>query len=396
MWRGIMKSISKIIIVSICILFLLQFSVDKVYSGWFKHYGGTTDDQCRSIQQTSGGGIIVAGITISYTYGGYDFAIYKLDSSGNKVWFKHYGGTQYDYGRSIQQTSDGGYIVAGSTNSYTHGSGDFAIYRLDSSGNKIWFKHYGGAQDDHGYSIQQTSDGGYIVAGYTNSYTHGINDFAIYKLNSSGNKVWFKHYGGTNDEYGYSIHQTLDGGYIVAGETQSYTYGGRDLAIYKLDSSGNKLWFKHYGGTNDDSAYSIQQTSDGGYVVAGYTNSYTYGNDDFAVYKLDSNGNKVWFKHYGGTSHDYAKSIEQTSDMGYIVAGYTESYTFGSNDFSIYKLNSSGNKVWFKHYGGTQDDRANSIQQTSDGGYIVGGLTQSYTNGYIDFAIYKLDSNGDK
>jgi len=170
-----MKIIFKICFAFICILFLMQFSTVKLYP-WFKHYGGTQRDLGASIQQTSDGGYIVAGYTESYTYGGDDFAIYRLDSSGNKVWFKHYGGISDDWGYSIQQTSDGGYVVAGGAESYSYGGGDFAIYKLNSSGNKVWFKHYGGASWDEAYSIQQTSDGGYIVAGYTSSFAHGGSD----------------------------------------------------------------------------------------------------------------------------------------------------------------------------------------------------------------------------
>jgi len=393
-----MKMSSKFFVIFILLLFLCFFSSDNVFPGWFRHYGGTGSDYSCSIHQSSAGRYIVGGDTNSYTYGGYDFAIYKLNSSGNKVWFKHYGGASNDYCSEIQLITggSGGYVMAGSTSSYTHGLSDFAIYRLNSSGNKVWFKHYGGTHIDVAHSIQPTSDGGFIVAGKTESFSHGDNDFAIYKLYSSGNKDWFKHYGGSNIDIAYSIRQTSDGGYIVAGKTTSYTYGGYDFAIYKLNSNGNKVWFKHYGGTENDYALSIQQTSDGGYIVAGDTNSYTYGSYDFAIYKLNSIGNKVWFKHYGGSNDDIGRSIQQTSDGGYIVSGYTESYSYGNDDFAIYKLNSSGNKVWFKHYGGSNDDIARSIQQTSEGGYIVSGFTYSYSYGSNDFAIYKLDSNGNK
>jgi len=386
-----MKSFFKILLIFIFVVLLVYPNVAQT---WFRHYGGFSSDIARSIQQTSDGGYIVAGQTDSYTYGNSDFAIYRLDSNGNKIWFKHYGGTSLDSAYSIQQTSDGGYIVAGQTESYTHGGTDFAIYKLNSSGNKVWFKHYGGASSERAYSIQQTSDGGYIVAGYTGSFTHGNNDFAIYKLNSSGNNIWFKHYGGANNDDAHSIQQTSDGGYIVAGYTGSFTHGNNDFAIYKLNSSGNKIWFKHYGGIGDDNGLSIQQTSSGGFVVAGHTYSYTHGGYDFGIYKLDSSGNQVWFKNYGGINNDHGSSIQQTSDGGYIVAGETWSYTYGSNDFAIYKLNSSGNKVWFKHYGGTSSDKANLIQQTTDGGYVVAGDTWSYSYGNNDFAIYKLDSNG--
>jgi len=391
-----MKISSKLFFISIVLLFLCLFSADKVFPGWFKHYGGTQEDSAWSIQQTSDGGYIVAGSTYSYSHGSYDFAIYRLNSSGNKNWFKHYGGTAIDKANSIQQTSDGGYVVSGYTESFTNGNADFAIYRLDSNGNKLWFKHYGGTNDDFGHTVQQTSDGGYVIAGTTDSYTYGIYDIAIYKLNSSGNKVWFRHYGGTSGDHGYSIQQTSDGGCIVAGRTYSYSHGSYDFAIYKLNSNGNKVWFKHYGGSGNDETYSIQQTSDGGYIVGGSTKSYTYGDFDFAIYKLDSSGDKVWFRHYGGTGIDKGWCIQQTSGGGYIVAGHTESYTYGNEDFVIYKLNSNGNKVWFKHYGGTGNERAYSIKQTSEGGYIVAGATNSYTHGGYDFAIYKLNSDGNK
>jgi len=393
-----MKIISKIFSVFIAIFVSLQFSAVSIYPGWFKHYGGTSIDVGQSIQQNSDGTYILAGYTSSFSFGGYDFAIYKLNSSGNKVWFKHYGGAMDERAYSIQRTSDGGYIVAGNTGSFTYGGADIAVYKLNSLGNKVWFKHYGGTSGDAAYSVQQTSDGGYILCGYTLSYSHGLEDFAIYKLDSSGTKVWFKHYGGSNHDIGESIQQTSDGGYIVAGHTYSYSYGLYDFAVYKLDSNGDKQWFKHYGGTSHDEAYSIQQTSEGGYIVAGHTESFTYGQEDFAIYKLNSSGSKVWFKHYGGTGEDKANSIQQTSDGGYIVAGSTTSYSFGGgcSDFAIYKLNSSGNKVWFKHYGGTSGESGYSIQQTSEGGYIVAGTTNSYTYGSNDVAVYKLDSNGNK
>jgi len=350
-------------------------------------------------------GYIVAGYSSSFCTGtpgtDSDFVIYKLNKlDGSKIWKTTYGGTNIDSANSIQQTSDGGYIVAGSTESYTYGNSDMAIYKLNSDGNKVWFQHYGGTNADVAYSIQQTSDGGYIVAGSTESYTYGNSDMAIYKLDGSGDKIWFLHYGGTNADAAYSIQQTSDGGYIVAGSTESYAYGNSDFAIYKLNSNGNKVWFKYYGGTNADAAYSIQQTSDGGYIVAGSTESYTYGNSDIAIYKLNSNGNKVWFKHYGGTNADAVYSIQQTSDSGYIVAGSTESYTFGSSDYAIYKLDNSGNKVWFNHFGGTFADTGYSIQQTSDEGYFIVGESYSYCHGTpgvdCNVMVYKLSSSGVK
>ncbi|ACK42564.1 lipoprotein [Dictyoglomus turgidum] len=359
---------------------------------WQKTYGGSSSDYAYSIQQTSDGGYIVAGYTWSFGAGNRDFYIIKLDSNGNKVWEKTYGGSNDDWARSIQQTSDGGYIVVGGTYSFGAGYADFYIIKLDSNGDKVWEKTYGGSENDVARSIQQTSDGGYIVAGGTSSFGAG-GDFYIIKLDSNGNKVWEKTYGGSDDDWASSIQQTSDGGYIVAGGTYSFGAGSADFYIIKLDSNGDKVWEKTYGGSSWDRASSIQQTTDGGYIVAGYTNSFGAGNGDFYIIKLDSNGDKVWEKTYGGSSYDEAYSIQQTSDGGYIVAGYTESFGAGYSDFYIIKLDSNGDKVWEKTYGGSNDDEASSIQQTTDGGYIVAGGTYSFGAGG-DFYIIKTDSEG--
>ncbi len=360
---------------------------------WLKTYGGTNEDFAYSISQTSDGGYIVAGYTYSYGSGYSDFLILKLDSSGNVVWSKTYGGTNYDGAFSISQTSDGGYIVAGETWSYGSGGSDFLILKLDSSGNRQWSRTYGGSNSDIAQSISQTSDGGYIVAGSTWSYGSGYYDFLILKLDSLGNRQWSRTYGGSNHDIAQSISQTSDGGYIVTGYTSSYGSGYSDFLILKLDSSGNHQWSRTYGGSNSDFARSISQTSDGGYIVAGDTRSYGSGGFDFLILKLDSSGNRQWSRTYGGSNDDVPYSISQTSDGGYIVAGDTRSYGSGGSDFLILKLDSSGNVVWSKTYGETNYDGAYSISQTSDGGYIVAGQTSGYV-GYKGFLILKLDSSG--
>jgi uncharacterized delta-60 repeat protein len=301
------------------------------------------------------------------------------------------GGTNGDYANSIQQTSDGGYIVAGGTNSFGAG-GDILIIKLDSSGNIQWSRAIGGTDDDYANSIQQTSDGGYIVAGYTYSFGAGSYDFLIIKLNSSGNIQWSRAIGGTGYDEALSIQQTSDGGYIVAGYTNSFGAGRFDALIIKLNSSGNIQWSRAIGGTNGDYANSIQQTSDGGYIVAGGTNSFGTGGD-ILIIKLNSSGNIQWSRAIGGANNDDAVSIQQTSDGGYIVAGWTNSFGAGGHDSLIIKLNSSGNIQWSRAIGGANNDDAVSIQQTSDGGYIVAGSTNSFGTGF-DFFIIKLDFSG--
>ena len=319
-------------------------------------------------------------------------SIYQTNSN---VWLKTFGGTNDDRNALIQQTSDGGYIIGASTASFGAGNNDALIIKLDSSGNISWSKTIGGANNDYIYSIQQTSDGGYIIGGGTASFGAGNDDALIVKLDSSGNISWSKTIGGTNYDYIYSIQQTSDGGYIIGGSTRSFGAGNYDALIVKLDSSGNISWSKTIGGGSNEEAYSIQQTSDGGYIVGGFTISFGAGLSDALIVKLNSLGSISWSKTIGGGNYDAIFSIQQTSDGGYIAGGPTASFGAGSYDFLITKLDSSGNISWSKTIGGTNDDVFNDfIQQTSDGGYLVGGVTNSFGAGNEDALIAKLDSSG--
>ena len=359
---------------------------------WQKVFGGSNDDRAYSIQQTSDGGYIVAGYTWSSS-NREEVYILKLDANGNKVWEKTFGGSYDDRAYCIQQTSDGGYIVAGYTSSAGVGSYDVYILKLDTNGNEVWSKTFGGSSDDLAYFIQQTSDGGYVVAGYTWSSSKW-EDVYILKLDANGNKVWEKTFGGSDNDGAYSVQQTNDGGYVAAGYTKSFGSGWYDAYVLKLDENGNNVWEKTFGGNSWDEACSIQQTSDGGYIVAGYTSSFGSGSYDVYILKLDTSGNEVWSKTFGESSDDLAWSIQQTSDGGYIVAGYTKSFGAGGEDVYILKLDAVGNKVWEKILGGSYDERAYCIQQTSDGGYIVAGYTSPFGAGNYDVYIIKMDANG--
>ncbi|MBO8140214.1 MAG: T9SS C-terminal target domain-containing protein [Thermosipho sp. (in: Bacteria)] len=399
---------------------------------WQKTLGGSNGDEAYSIQQTSDGGYIVAGTTysnngdVSGNHGGRDFWIVKLDDDGNIKWQKALGGSNNELAYSIQQTSDGGYIVAGNTNSNdgdvsgNHGNFDYWVIKLDNSGNIEWQKALGGSDYEYARSIQQTNDGGYIVAGTAYSNDGDVtgnnvgNCYWVVKLDSNGNIEWQKALGGSSGDWADSIQQTSDGGYIVAGYTYSNdgdvsgNHGERDFWIVKLDKNGNIEWQKALGGSSGDWAHSIRQTSDGGYIVAGYTYSNdgdvsgNHGERDFWIVKLDNNGNIVWQKTLGGSQWDEAYSVQQTSDRGYIVAGITWSNdgdvsgNHGGDDYWVVKLDTNGNIVWQKTLGGSRYETASSIQQTSDGGYIVAGYTDS-NDGYVsgnhgsrDYWVVKL------
>jgi len=378
--------------------------VDVIFSSasaaattWAKIFGGTESDEPYSIQQTSDGGYIVTGYTISYGAGSDDIWVLKLDSAGSQIWAKTFGGAGSENASSVQQTTDGGYIVAGYTTSYGAGGGDIWMLKLNSSGNQVWAQTFGGTQTDAASSVQQTTDGGYIVAGYTTSYGAGGGDIWVLKLDSSGNQMWAQTFGGTGTDAASSVQQTPDGGYIVAGDTYSYGAGVSDIWVLKLDSFGNQTWAQLFGGTESDQAHSVKLTPDGGYIVAGVTSSYGAGGADVWVLKLDSTGSQVWAKTFGGTGNDGATCAGLTADAGYVTSGFTNSYGAGSDDFWVLKLDSAGSQVWARTFGGADIDwpRGNScIQQTADGGYITAGFTHSYGAGSSDIWVLKLDSSG--
>jgi hypothetical protein len=356
-----------------------------------KTYGGTMEDYGFSVQQTSDGGYIVAGATGSFVAESADIFLLKTDANGNISWAKTYGGTDDDIAYSVQQTSDGGYIVAGETNSFRAGIYDIFLIKTDANGNIQWAKTYGGTSDIYASSVQQTSDGGYIVAGGTLSF--GVGGAFLAKTDANGNIQWAKTYGGTRTDGAYSVQQTSDGGYIVAGWTWSFGADSADILLIKTDANGNVQWAKTYGGTGWDVARSVQQTSDGGYIVAGGTSSFGAGGDIFLI-KTDANGNIIWAKTYGGIYGDIAYSVQQTSDGGYIVAGWTRSFGAGSWNIFLIKTDANGNIIWAKTYGGIYGNIAYSVQQTSDGGYIVAGYGWSFGTGSGDIFLIKTDANG--
>ena len=358
---------------------------------WSKTFGGTNNDYGYFAQQTTDGGYIFAGCTMSYGAGNYDAWLVKTDSQGNKQWDKTFGGTGEDTATlSVQQTADGGYIFVGWTGSYGAGGDDFWLVKTDSNGNEQWNKTFGGGDFDYAYSVQQTADGGYILAGVTHSYGVGGDDMWLVKTDSNGNEQWNKTFGGPGEERAHSVQQTADCGFILAGYTKSYGAGDDDIWLVKTDSNGNEQWNKTFGGTNRELAFSVQQTADGGYVLAGLTESYGAGNYDAWLVKTDSEGKEQWDKTFGGTGYDYAHSVQQTSDGDYIFVGWTGWYGAGPYDFWLVKTDSNGNKEWDKTFGGTDDDKAYSVQQTADSGYIIAGYTRSYGAGFYDFWLIKV------
>ncbi len=360
-----------------------------------KTYGGSEEDNGFSIRQTSDGGFIISGSTESYGAGDIDVWLIKTDSYGNKQWDNTFGGSNIDWANSVLQTSDGGYIIGGCTWSYGAGLSDVWLIKTDSSGNYQWDKTFGGSDYDWGREVQQTSDSGYIITGGTYSYGAGYIDVWLIKTDSSGNKQWDKTFGGSDLDEGSSVQQTSDNGYIIVGFSDSYGVGDIDALLIKTDSSGDFQWGWAYpGGSDNDYCYSVKQTSDNGYIMVGTTWYNGAGENDLWLIKIDALGNKQWDKTFGGSNSDYGRSIELTSDSGYIISGATQSYGAGGYDSWLIKTDALGNQQWDKTFGGSNNDDSESVQQTSDGGYIITGQTETFGTGLGDTWLIKTDSSG--
>ena len=363
---------------------------------WEKTYGSAMVDWGRCVQQTSDGGYILSGAydrNVYMPWQGYVYLL-KTDAIGNVEWDKQYGIYPYEnLGQYIQQTSDGGYIIAGYIGYNYHI--DAYILKTDSSGNLTWtsilgkFDHH-----DDSLSIQQTTDGGYIVTGWTGSYGAGLSDAWLIKLNSDGENEWKKTFGGSGLDGGDCVKQTFDGGFIITGRTDSFDSGGNgDAWLIKTDMYGNEIWNKSYGGHYLDDGKSVLQTSDGGYILTGSTYSFGAGNHDAWLIKTDMYGNEIWNKTYGGTSWDQGKSVVQTADGGYFITGdYTDS-TQGDLELYMVKTDSEGVEEWnyiIEHASLGNTDSGSYGVQTNDGGYIITGETGEYNLAKVDLLLIKL------
>lgn len=355
---------------------------------WAKTYGGTNYEQADDVRQTSDGGYILTGLSCSFSAGNCSGWASKLDPAGNTVWQKVYSDLPSEI-ESVQQTSDGGYIMSGIASVLVGGvcCADSAwVLKLGADGHVIWQKSY---RDAEGAFIQQTSDGGYILAVKSLFFGFGY-DARLVKLDGSGNIVWQKDYDGGGDESALSVQQTADGNYILAGFNNEGHDAGSAWAL-KVDGNGNSIWQNKYG-TSGEIIFSARATPDGGYIMAGATPS--SGGSAVWVLKLHADGSVDWQKSYGGAVYDYALSIQPTPDGGSVVGAETCSLGAGNCDFWVLKLDGSGNVVWQKTYGGTDYEEAHSIQRTSDGGFVMGGTTCSFGAGGCDAWVLKMDAGG--
>ena len=356
---------------------------------WTRTYGSGFDDRGWSVQVTSDSGYIIGGYAYVAGGGGYNFYLVKTDQYGDTLWTKTYGGPSSDYGRSVRQTNDGGYVMVGYSYSFGGARPDVYIVKTNSMGIMEWDKVYGDTLYDSGSDIQQTLDGGYIITGYT-SQVIGNEELWVLKLDSLGDTLWTRTYGTIGTDVGSAVVETADSGYAITGTNGSGA--AISLWVLKTDLNGILLWSKVYSPGNYASGSSIQETIDGGYVIGGTTFAGA-GESDFWLLKTDSLGDTLWTRTYGGQFIDDAYDVTVTPEGGYVLVGRTESFGTGWDDVYVVRTDSIGDTLWTRTYGGTQFDYATSIDLTPDGGYIIAGSTESFGAGDYDIWLLRIETD---
>lgn len=361
---------------------------------WQKAYGGDGRDRAYDVIALKDGGAMIAGMSRSYGKGRSDMLITKMDKAGNILYRSSYGGKKRDYANAITHTSDGYFMAAGMSESFSDdGNKDVYVVKFDSEGKRLWQKTYGGEEKEEAKAIAGVSGGGALIAGYTESYGKGRKDVYILYIDKDGKEIWSKAIGGKEDDEAYDISLTADGGFVVVGATESYGAGNDDFYILKFDGKGKFLWDKVYGEANEDALHAVTPTPEGGFVVAGKTKSFGSKHSDIDIIKYSKNGEMIWHKIFGFDSKEWANDIIRIPGGGYLLAGTTKSFGFGKFDFYLLELDSEGSSVWANVYGGADKEMAAALTRTADGNVLVVGETESFGNGDYDFFLLKVQKH---
>ena len=365
---------------------------------WFifsNTYNDASFDYGRYLIQTNDHGYLVAGNTSLLGDDYSNVLMLKVDHTGEQVWRKDYTYSSNDRVNTVIELEDGSLVMAGFSTSNTNSSKDLLIMRTDSEGNTEWQSIYGDTRDEIANSISSASDGGFIIAGEITNENTGNSSCYLLKVNNNGEFEWDRSFGGSLNDQGFSLISANDGGFVITGVTRSQNDSSGDLWLIKVNNTGEILWEKTFGGENFESGRSLQQTSDEGYIIVGQTESFGNGNNDAYLLKTDSQGNEIWSRTYGGSGTDQGRYVVETLDQGYIISGYTDSYgSMGGFNFWLIKTDSNGDLEWQEYYGGSGDDRAFCGIQASDGGYAIVGQSNTGGSTGVDILLVKTDDIG--
>ena len=356
-------------------------------AGWERAYGFPwAHDYGREVIQMRNKDYLIAGFTLTLSESQNDLYLVRTDSIGNLLWERTYGGADDDFGYCTLPTEDEEFFVVGETESFGSGGSDGWLLKLTADGDTLWTKTYGTIEHDCFTSADLCQDG-LILTGYTYSAVNYSNDVWVVKTNFSGDIIWTKEHGGYDDDICYSVKTTKDEEFILTGSTNSSGVFLGEVYNLKLDSEGDTIWTRTFGGYINEEGYSVVQSTDSGFVIAGYTNSFGSTSDNVLILKLNSDGDTMWYHSYGTPEHEIAYSISTTLDGGFVATGYI------GNDIWLLKLNETGDTLWTRTFGGTGGEIAHCVRQTSDGGFIIAGCTGSFT-ATGEVYLIKTDSLG--
>lgn len=385
-----MKKLFIPIISFLFVLLSLQLVSAAGTLNWNSTFGGSEDDEGYAVLQTDDGGYLVLGLTESFGERNGDIYLVKTNSGGKLVWNKTFGTRGgLEVGRSIKQTSDGGYVIAGSSNP-TGGDIEMYLVKIDEDGTEEWSKFYDASGSDEAQEVIQTNDGGYLLVGSsTTGSGYWPHDIFVVKTFANGTEEWRRTIGGDKNDFGFSARENIskDSSYLILGRTQSFGAGSHDIYLVSINQEGKIEWNNTYGGTGRDGGYSIVSVSGGDYVISGWTESYGSGGRDAYILKINPSGAEEWNKTFGGGGYDETLSVKETNDGGLILAGITDSYGAGEEDAYILRTDGSGAEKWNKTYGGSGYDGARDIIQNTLGDYIVAGYTAASPADMLLFSI---------
>ena len=370
-----------------------------------KTYGSVYGNQANSIISTNTGGYAVAGwydVEGSFTA---EFYLVLIDAQGDTLLTKTYGSKvdttanitvngSGNEGYNLIQTDDDGFFFIGERHDFPGGPSEVFAVKINATGEMEWSKTYGGFDNEYGLSVHQTDDGGYAIGGFTESFGTGSRNFYLLRTNSFGDILWTKTYGGTSIEAANQIQPTNDGGYIMVGYSFSFGAGNSDIFVIKTDENGEIIWEKTYGGDLNDLGLSITLTDEGGYIICGGTESFGAGNSDVLVVKINADGDVLWSKTYGGNGYELGVSVAKTVNNDFIIAGYTRTFGAGGEDFYVLKIDTQGDTIWTKTFGGEFDESAKAVISTSDNGCIIAGYTRTFGAGGLEMYVVKTDEDG--
>jgi len=357
-----------------------QFSFQKTF-------GGASFDSGTDITATADGGYALTGFFGNLSTGYAEVFLIKTNENGDTSWTRTYGGhAGDDGGRSLAQTRDHGYVVCGFSASFND---QVYLIKTDSVGDTMWTKTYGDLDTQEGECVLQTNDDGFLISGESFGGTPGI---LLIKTDSQGDTLWVRTGLGSGPaNRAYSIQQTVDSGFIICGYTTGAATGSSDVYLIRTNAAGDTLWTHTYGGIGNEQGRAVKQTSDGGFIVAAKSNSFGIGNDDIYLVKTDSSGNVEWSRIYGGPLNESAYSVEESDDGNFLVAGQSNSFNAGDNDMYLLQVDSMGILLWSKRYGGADEDAVRSMCKSNGGAYGLCGYSASFNSG--NYAAYFVTTN---